>query len=238
MKRIFALLLCVALVIALPVGCKKKADKVEPEAVTEKRIGNDLMSRSDLYYLSHVGTINSFNSVKIVEKDEDGDTLSLSVTANMFSNNAEISLAADMTYTLVANSWKLDTVTVNKAVPTLTGGPDKQSVLMDITNYVQNNPTTQENKKDTALAMLGEERHLLAIDLAKVTWEMKNDLKTKTAKLYATQKTGDLTFTGYYNLTFDDTKGWIIESEKQDNGFYYLLMRLEAMEQKETSDEK
>ena len=238
MKRIFALLLCIALVIALPVGCKKKADKAEPEAVTEKRIGADLMSRSDLYYLHHVGTLNSYNSVKIVEKSEKDDTLSLSVTANLFTNNVEIALAANMTYVLADNSWKLDTVKINKATPTLTGGPDKQSVITYVTNYVQNNPTTQENRKDTALAVLGEERHLLAIDLSKVTWELKNDLKAKTSQLYATYKTDDLSFSGYYNLTFDDAQGWIIENEKQDNGYYYLVMHLDTLEQKETTDEK
>lgn len=239
MKRIFALLLCVALILALPVGCKKKkADKVEPEAVTEKRVGADLMSRSDLYYFGHIGTVNSYNSVKIVEKSQDGDALSLSATAKIYSNNAEIYLAADMTYTLVNNSWKLGTVTITEAVPTPVGGPDKESVLSEIRNYIQNNLTSRQQKKEVALAVLGEEHHFLAIDLTKATWEMKNDSAAKTAKLHVSHKTDDLTFSGYYNLTFDTEKGWVIETEKQENGFNYPLLHLETLEQKDASDAK
>ncbi len=222
MKRIFALLLCVALLIAIPVGCKKNKEAEDP-VLTEARIGTDLMNSDHLYFLSHVGTIHSCTDVKIVEKEEDGNTTSLSATAKVFSSGVEIDLTADMTYTLAHHYWKLDKVEITKAVPTLTGGPDLDSVLREIANYV--------SIVGSSLAIQGDKEHALpSFNPTAATWEMQYENGAKTAQLHISYKSAKLTFKGYYALTFGE-KGWAFETKAKGDK-HHILLHLESLDQK------
>ncbi|MBQ3203026.1 MAG: hypothetical protein IJB36_05225 [Clostridia bacterium] len=231
MKKVFALILCCALLVVMPVGCKKKA--AEKAEWTDSVISADLLKNDHLYNLAHCGKFSSIADLKITEKVEKSDTVSLSVTAKAVSPRAEAQLVADMTYTLTNNQWKLKDIRLTQtAAPT--DAPDKESVRMEIDNYLAHNMTSQEQKKPIALAIHGEERHELTIKTSDVAWDMSYEKGSTTAKLTAALNNNDVAFIGYYKLTFDESKGWIIESEKQENGQHYPVLYLDTLELKNT----
>ena len=233
MKRTLALLLCLILLLALPVGCKKDKQATNPAGeLTNSQISIDLKNSTHLYYYAHTGSILAVSGLKVSDKEKDGNAMTLKATATAQSNHVSVDLAADMRYVVINNKWTLDTVEITKAVPTILAGPEKESVLMEISNYLAHNATSQEQNKSLALAYLGEERHSLEITVSAVTWGVDYKEGSDTAKLTAKLTSDALTFSGYYTLTFDKKVGWVIETEKQDNGQHYPVLHLDTLEQK------
>ena len=235
MKRIFALLLCVALLIALPVGCKKnkknEAAKADASALNAERIGKDLMNSNYLFPYAHIGDLTSAKDVKIVTKTTNENVTRLTVTATLSSSGAEIAAEVKLAYQVDGSQWKLLGAEAVSRTITLTGGPSLVSLQSTVTNYLQNNPTAQEQNKAVTLAAMGDGRHHLEVDLGALAWKVEYDAAAKTGKLNLSQETDALSFTGYYNLTFNEQDGWVIESEKQDDGRYYLLLHVNGSEQ-------
>ena len=234
MKRTLALLLCFILLLALPIGCSEDEEKAANKVseLTNSQISSDLKDSAHLYYFAHTGNIHTVSGLKVSDKEKDGITMTLKATATVNSNHVAVKLAADMKYTVINNAWKLNSVKITKATPSILSGPNQESVLIEINNYIDNNATSQEQNKHLALAYLGEERHSLELDTAAVTWGIDYKEGSNTAKLTAKLTSDALTFSGYYTLTFDKKVGWVIKSEQQDNGQYYLVLHLDSLEQK------
>lgn len=232
MKKAIALLLCLTLLLVLPTGCKKKGD---PSLLDDNRLTSDLMNCSHLYYYSHVGAVNAISNLKVVEKVEKKNAVSFSVTAKAVAACANIELAVDMNYAYENGTWMLDrdNVKVTKQTITVTAGPDLESTIMELNNYV--------SVVGNALAVKGEEQHLLpAYNVVKATWETEYSETNKTAKMKVTYESDTLSFTGYYNLTFNDN-GWVFETKKiEGDERSHILLHLETLEQKEAekTDEK
>lgn len=239
MKKVFALLLCVALLLVLPVGCKDKEEeaKKEPAELTNSQISSDLIASRHLYFFAHTGTIHSLSGLKVTDKKQDGDTITLKATGTAHSTGLQVNLAADMKYIVKDGAWHLDNVKLNKATPKLTDGPDKESVQMEIENYLAHNFTSQEQNKTIALAIHGEERHELAITPREATWSIDYKKGSTTAKMTVAVNNNDMAFAGYYKLTFDQKTGWVITGEKQENGQNYLVLYLDTLELK-TAEKK
>lgn len=237
MKKVFALLLCVALLLALPVGCKDKKEQKKPGELAESQISSDLIASDHLYYYAHTGTITSLSNLKVTDKKQDGDTITLKATGTAHSTGLQVNLAADMKYVVKNGAWHLDNIKLNKATPKLTGGPDKESVQMEIENYLAHNFTSQEQNKTIALAIHGEERHELAINPREAAWSIDYKKGSTTAKMTVAVNNNDVAFTGYYKLNFDQKAGWVITGEKQENGQNYLVLYLDTLELK-TADKK
>ena len=222
MKKIVALLLCVIMLLTMAVGCK---DKEEPEVLDETRIVSDLSDNYPKYIFSHASGRPSVGGLQIVERNEEGDDAVLSVTATAHFRNATVAIAADMDYQRVDGQWTLNEIAITKTTITPTAAPDLESVLMLLDNYI--------SITGSALAAKGDDRHQLKLNVRGANWEMECEDGAKTAKLNVSMKSEQLTFTGYYTLTFKDT-GWDIACEKQDNGQYHPLLHLETLEQKES----
>lgn len=237
MKKALALALCLIMLLTLAVGCKKKEAAQNPPELTDSQISTDLMHSDHLYYYAHTGDISFLAGLKVTDKQQKDDTLTLKATATAGSNHIEVALAADMEYTIVNGKWKLSNITLTKADPTILSGPYQDSLVSEIGNYIAYNIDSQEAAQNRALAYYGEERHSLDINIQNVTWGIQYEEGATTAKLTAEMKSDALTFSGYYSLTFNEERGWVIESEKQDNGQNYLVLRLDSLEQK-TTDEK
>lgn len=237
MKKVFALLLCVALLLALPVGCKDKKEQKKPGELAESKISSDLIASKHLYYYAHTGAISSMSNLKVTDKKQDGDTITLKATGTAHSAGLQVDLAADMKYVAKNGAWHLDNIKLNKATPKLTGGPDQETVRMEIDNYISNNATSQEQKKPIALAIHGEERHELAINTREAAWNIVYEKGSTTAKMTVAVNNNDVAFTGYYKLNFDQKAGWVITGEKQENGQNYLVLYLDNLELK-TADKK
>ena len=229
MKKVVALLLCLALLMVLPTGCKKKT-----EAPDASRICSDLLNCSHLYYYAHIGKVSSMTLPEIVEKTETKDTITYAVTAKAMTPYSDIQLSATMKYTLVDNAWQLDKesvkITKKEAIPT--AAPDLETMTKDnLANYL--------SIVGKALAVKGEEEYLLpAYDVSKATWETKYEKGATTATLNVTYQSDELSFTGYYNITFGEN-GWMMESKMKDE-IGHILLHLETLEQKEaaSTDEK
>ena len=206
MKRALALILCCVMLLTLTVGCKKEE---KPAAPDDSRISSDLIDHRAKYSFSHIEGTPSMAGLKIVERHEEDDSIDLKVTATAINEYARIELAADIEYELDDGRWELDELRITKAVPTPTAAPNQESVLMLLDNYI--------SITGSALAAKGEERHKLNVNVRGANWEMKYDEASKTAKLLVEMKSEVLTFKGYYALSFNET-GWVIESEKQENG--------------------
>ena len=229
MKKVLALLLCLTMLLTVCAGCKKTAKNTE---LTDALVRSDLVKNSNLYTYAHLGIVNSISSLKIADKNRDGDVTTLSVTGTALSSCAKIQMAADMKYTFKNGAWHLDSMKVNKAVPTLTAGPYTDSVLSEISNYLVNNESSQKFKKPSALAVKNGKYHNIELNVQAADWQMAYDALTQTAKLNVTYKSENLSFSGYYSLEFDAEKGWIIHGEQQENGQNYLLLYLNTLEQK------
>lgn len=219
MKKVFALLLCVTLLIALPTGCKKN-DGVE---LTEATVTADLIQNSNLYFYPHCGKADTITNLKIAEKTEKDNTASLVITATAVSPYTEFALTANMDYTYENGHWNADHIEITKVVPTTIAGPDPDTAQMEIANYV--------SIVGSALAVKGEKEHALpAFNPAAATWEMQCEKGAKTAQLHINYKSEKLAFKGYYTLTFSET-GWSFETKAKDDK-YHILLHLESLEQK------
>lgn len=234
MKKALALLLCLMMLLALPVGCKKDKEAKKVGELTDAQISSDLINSDHLYHFAYTGNISSLAGLKVSDKKQDGNTITLKATGTASSAYVQVALAAEMKYTVINNAWKLDSVQITKAVPTTIDGPEQEAILMTVENYIDNNMTSQEQKKSVALAYLGEERHSLEVNTRAVTWGVDYEKGSDTAKLTAKLTSDALTFSGYYTLTWDEKAGWVFESEKQDNGQHYLVLHLDSLEQKAT----
>ena len=236
MKKALALLLCLMMMLTLSVGCKKNQEAKKTGDLTETQISSDLLNSDNLYRYAHTGDITSIAGLQVNDKKEDGNTITLTATATAGSDHISIALTANMKYMAENGAWKLDTVEITKADPTVIAGPYKDTLVNEVNNYINLNRSSQDAGKTLALAYYGEERHSLNVNTGSITWGIAYE-KGNTAKLTAEMKSDALTFSGYYNLTFDKERGWLIESELQEHGQSYLVLHLDTLEQK-TADEK
>lgn len=239
MKKALALILCLVMLLTLAVGCKKKEEEQKVAELTDSLIASDLINSDNLYYFAHTGDITSMAELKVEDKKQDGNTLTLTASATAGSECIEVELTAKMKYTVQNGAWKLASVEITKAVPTVIAAPTKESVLSEIENYLAYNLTSREQEKSIALGIKGEERYELEINPRNVAWNMEYEDGSTTAKLTAALNNNDVAFIGYYSLSFDNEQGWVIASEKQENGQGYLVLYLETIELKKTAvDEK
>lgn len=237
MKKALALLLCLMMLLTLSVGCKKNEEAKKIGELTDEQISSDLLNNKHLYYYAHTGNISSVASLQVTDKKQNNNTITLTATATASSSHINIALSANMKYVATNGAWELDSVEITKSVPTITAGPDQETLASEVDSYISLNKTSQEANKPLALAYYGEERHSLNVNLSAVTWGVEYEKDATTAKLTAEMKSDTLTFSGYYNLTFDQERGWIIEGEMQEHGQNYLVLHLDTLEQK-TTDEK
>lgn len=222
MKRFFALLLCGVLLLTLSVGCKKNSSPVIE--LNEARYIADLANNDAKYSYSYAEGKPTISDFTIVEKKEDGGMTTLSVTATASNDHVDIELAATMEYVRENNYWRLSKLEITKAEPIPTSAPDITTLRETLRNY-----TTITG---SALAIMDEEHYHLEFNVDHVTFGTSFNSKEKTARLMATLKSDRLSFTGHYNLTFAE-RGWVLESEKQENGSHYPLLYLDTLEQKE-----
>ena len=221
MKKIVALLLCGVMLLTLAAGCKK--EEATPAVLNETIIHSDLLKNYTLYNYSHVTGAPTLGGLQIIKRSEEGDAATVSVSALAHYANVDVGVTADMAYTRINNVWTLQNITITGATPTVTGAPDQDSVLSMLENYI--------SITGSALAIKGDERHHLNVNVRGATWEMQHEGGAKTAKLLVSMKSDTLTFNGYYTLNFEET-GWTVVSEKQENGQYYPLLTLESLKQK------
>lgn len=231
MKKAFALLLCVVLLMAMAAGCKKKEDKPAntpaPNALTESDFISGLLSRSDLYYYEACGKFKSIADLEVVSKMTTDDATNVSVTGTAISNCVEVELAATLNYILKDNQWVLDTAKVTKKVPTVTAAPELTRIQDTIGNYM--------SAVGNALAIQdGTDHRLPSFAIKDVKWEMKWDNGAETARLNVSYTSESLTFTGYYTLTFGET-GWEYEYKVLEDGYRHIVMHLESLKQAEAN---
>ena len=62
--------------------------------------------------------------------------------------------------------------------------------------------------------------------------EMTYEDGAETAQLKVSYTSDKLTFEGSYTLTFDEKKGWVMETKGQDDGRQHPLLYLSKLEQK------
>lgn len=223
MKRIFALLLCGVMLLTAAVGCQKKGSSSSVIELNEARFIADLAANNAKYSYTHAEGKSTISDFTIVEKKEDGGVTTLAVTATATNSHLSIELEATMEYVRENNYWRLSKVDVTKAQPIPTSAPNRAGLLEALTNYV--------SITGSALAILGEEHYHLVFDVADAMWDLSFDEETKTAKLVGSLFSNELTFTGHYNLIFTEN-GWAFESEEQETGQSYPLLRLNSLEQK------
>ena len=230
MKKVFALLLCLALLATMAVGCKKN-DKAAQIPSTDKLstsvLSADLLSKSGLYYYEACGKYDSISNLKVVNKMTTDNVTNVAVTGIARSAYVEVELAANMKYVVKNNQWVLDSVNVTKKVPSVIAAPDTARIQDTISNYI--------SFIGSALAVKdGKEQRLPSFNIKNAKWEMKWENGAKTARLNISYTSDPLTFTGYYTLTFGET-GWGYEHKALDDGYRHIVMHLESLEQKDAT---
>lgn len=228
MKRLLSLLLCCVMLMTLSAGCKKNNTPEKP-GLTDTAIAADLAANHTKYNFAHINaesepTISDF---KVSNRTEADGVVSLSVTATAITPYATIDVAADMEYTWELNYWRMSNIEITKAIPTVTAAPNLNSVKTELSNYI--------SIVGSALAVKDEESHNLQFSFDKAAWSISRADGAQTATLNVAYQSDELTFTGYYTLTFGEA-GWTIESEEQESGQHYPLMHLITLEQ--TDEEK
>ncbi len=224
MKKAFALILCLVLLLAIPVGCKKKANE-KPVPLTESTISVDLIRHNGQYSYPHCGNFDKITDLTILEKEEKDTTATVWFSAKANSSCTVVDLAGKMKYTYKNGHWNMDSLDLSKATPTPTNGPDLKSAMMEINNCV--------SIIGKAFALQGETEHALpALNMQSGSWQIQAEKGAKTAQLTVNYKSNVMTFTGYYNLTFEET-GWRFETIKKDTTNYPVL-HLDSLEMHET----
>ena len=231
MKKVFALLLCLSILLVLPAGCKKDDQKSVPVHIelTNDIISGDLAKHSGYYNLSFTEGDYVISNLKVLDKAEKDNTAT--VTANATATNPYLRAAftAKMNYELVGDQWKLLDVEMSNTSYTVMGAPNRQSALEAIGNY--------SGAVDSMLGIRGEEIiSLKKLNLQAITWDLTYDKATKTAKITATLEDKTVSLKGYYKLSFGE-RGWSIETKEKD-GLHHYAMYLETYELKEAESDK
>ena len=205
MKKTLALLLCVAMLLTLAVGCKKK---IKPEELTEARIADDVVSNTQEYSYTHITGTPDMKEMTVLTRDEvDGDIV-LTLEATVTYPNADVTLKANVVYQSFGPKWQLTRFNVTESSIEVTGAPSQSSVVNELANY---------------MSIVGS---------AYSDLEMTYEAGAKTAALTLSYPSDKLTFAGSYTLTFDDAKGWVLETKAQDDGRQHPLLHLTKLEQK------
>lgn len=220
MKRIYALLLCLLMVLTMAVGCNEE----KPAELTDSQIAADLAKQHGQYAYAHIGGQPTITNLQVSDKNENGYTTTLSATAVAVFSGAEVDITATMTYLLSDNQWRAYKTQVTAGAIRLTGGPDKDSVLQELENYVSLVGSVYAIWED-------EYQALYDVTFADATAEMKYEESAKTATLNLSYTSDKLSFTGSYALSFGEG-GWSIETVKQDDGRQHPLLRLTSLEKK------
>lgn len=219
MKKVLSLLLCCGMLTALCVGCEDKAPALNRE-LTDAIIASDLANNYAQYSFAHVSPNQkpAISDLQVSGRIEEEGVTRLAVTATADTGYADIKITANMEYTWELNYWRMSNLEVTDAIPTPTAAPSIASVQLELSNYM--------SVTGSALAIQGKTRHNLKFTMNNATRKMTWVEATKTATLTLSVTTPEAVFEGYYNLTFDSAKGWVIETEKQESGQNYPVMHL------------
>ena len=226
MKKVFALLLCLSILLVLPAGCKK--DNQEPVPVdvelTNEIISDDLTKHSGYYNLSFTEGDYTITNLKVLDKTEKDSTATVTASATATNPHLRASFTAKMRYEVVGDQWKLLSAEMSNTSYTVMGAPNRKSVLDALNNY--------SGAVENMLGVKGEEiLSLKKLNLQAIAWELTYDKTTKTAKMTATLEDKTVSLKGYYKLSFGE-RGWNIETKEKD-GVYHYVMHLETYELKE-----
>ncbi len=221
MKKTLALLLCVAMLLTLAVGCKKK---IKPEELTEARIADDVVSNTQEYSYTHITGTPDMKEMTVLTRDEvDGDIV-LTLEATVTYPNADVTLKANVVYQSFGPKWQLTRFNVTESSIEVTGAPSQSSVVNELANYM--------SIVGSAYSVLDDKYQPLYFDINSADLEMAYEAGAKTAALTLSYTSDKLTFAGSYTLTFDDAKGWVLETKAQDDGRQHPLLHLTKLEQK------
>ncbi len=219
MRRMIALALSLLLLLTVAVGCNEEA----PEEITDDRICADLVKQSGKYAFAHVVGTPDITAMQVLHCEETSNNTSLEVTATAIFDNAEVAFGATIHYRLDGKKWRLHSMDVSKKEVTLTGAPDKDSLLEELTNYT--------SVYGSAMAQMDEEFHNLVFRPQDADWELLYEKDSKTATLAVSYSDESLTFAGSYTLTFGES-GWFFESVERIDGRHHPLLRLTTLTQK------
>lgn len=220
MKRLLALMLCLAMVLTVAAGCNKNVR----EELTDSRIADDVVKGSGNYAYTHVAGTPSLSDFAILSREEKEDRVFLSLDATADFSNAQVTFKASMEYVYVDNRWKVSKLNVTERAITITGAPDTDSVLNELENYV--------SVVGSAYAVLDEKYEVLyGISVYDATAEMQYEEGADTAVLKLSYTSDALSYEGSYALTFGEN-GWAVETKKQDDGRHHPLLRLTKLEKK------
>lgn len=219
MKKIVSLLLCCVMLATLCVGCKDKSPTRNTE-LTDGIIASDLADKYSYYSFAHVNPDQkpTISDLQVSGRVEEEGVTRLAVTATADTGYAHIQFTANVEYTWELNYWRMSKLEVTDAVATPTAAPSVASVQLELSNYM--------SITGSALAIQGQTRRNLKFTMNNATRKMTWVEANHTATLTLSVKTSEAVFEGYYNLTFDSAKGWVIESEKQESGQNYPVMHL------------
>ena len=219
MKKIVSLLLCCVMLATLCVGCKDKTPTRNTD-LTDAIVASDLADNYHQYSFAHVAPDQkpTVSDLQVSDRVEEEGVTRLTVTAKADTGYALIRIGAAMEYTWELNYWRMSKLEITDTVANPTAAPSIASVQSELANYM--------SVTGSALAIQGETRRALKFTMNNATRNIAWQQGAKTATLTLSVKTTEAIFEGYYNLTFDSAKGWVIETEKQESGQNYPVMHL------------
>lgn len=222
MKRMLALILCCVMLLPVATGCKDENLNQTIE-LNDARIAADILEQYESKYtFTHAEGKATLSSLKILTEVKEGNFTKLSVSAVASNDYVDVDLTVAIEYKRENNYWRLHRMgfATVEAVPTTI--PNRASLMNTLRSYI--------HATGSALAKKGAEFYNLMFDVDAVTWGLSFDKVTKTAQFWSSYKSENLSFTGYYDLTFGAT-GWVITAIKQD-GKSQPVMYLQTIEMK------
>lgn len=223
MKRLLALLLCCVMLVPMATGCKDK-DLNKTIELNDKRIAADIVQQfeSKFTYTHAEGKV-TMKEMKVASEVTEGDIARLSVIATVGNDYMDAKLTAALEYKLENSYWRLHRVGFADLTAAPISIPNRASLMNTLRSYV--------HATGSALGKKGTEYYNLMFDVDSVTWGLSFDKVTKTAQLWGSYTSDNLTFSGYYDLTFGEN-GWIVHSVTQE-GQQHLLLYLQTLDMKQ-----
>ena len=222
MKRILALTLCCVMLLIVATGCNDYENINKTIELNEKMIARDLQDKHTLYTYTFAEGKPEISNVNIVNREEEGNLIRVSVTAVANNGYVRVALTAAIEYVMENNYCRLNRLGIADAKATPIAAPNLDSLT-----------TTLNSSLDAlgyTLATDGTEYYNLIFNLKSAQCDLKLNDTGKSAQLNITYESNNLSLTGYYTMAFGE-KGWTLQTATHE-GKTAPVLYLQSLEQK------
>lgn len=222
MKRILALTLCCVMLLTVATGCNNVATPTDPPEVNTTLVTNDLLEHHSLYAYTLAEGKPEVSNVNIVSREEEGNTVRVSVTAVANNGYVRVALTAAIEYVLENNYYRMNRLGIADAKATPIAAPNYDALMTTLGSSLDN--------IGYVLATDGTDYYNLIFSLKASQCELKLNDTGKTAQLNLTYESDNLSLTGYYTMAFGE-KGWSLQTATYE-GVTAPVLYLRSLEQK------